>query len=70
MVLSPRREHGCQNWSKNVEETRRTEVKKEDYEKSEFYGENINNSEKPGNGKLRSGAPDERSKDLKNEALA
>ena len=43
---------------------------KEDYEKSDFYDENINNYEKKGPGKLRSGAPDERSKDLKNEALA
>ena len=53
-----------------MKETRRKEVTKEDYEKSEFYGENINNYEKKGPGKLRSGAPDERSKDLKNEALA
>ena len=53
-----------------MKETRRKEVTKEDYEKSEFCGENINNYEKKGCGKLRSGAPDERSQNLKNEALA
>ena len=56
--------------AKNVKDTKRKEVTKGDYEKSDFYGENINNYEKMHCGKLRSGAPDERSKDLKNEALA
>ena len=53
-----------------MKETRRKEVTKEDYEKSQFDGVSINNYTKKGPGKLRSGAPDERSKDLKNEALA